>query len=336
MQDQIETIGMLIIKGIVLPLIGLALTWASAHLPAWIASKVKNQRAAGVLDRLGTLAFTVVAEVEQTVISGLKGRATLADLMGARDQAIATLKSHLGDTGLKEIQTVLGLNDANAVDKLIISFIEAAVHTLEKPMVAGTLVEAIVPAPVGSVTTTVESKGPGDDRTTVTTVEPTTPAVPSGGQKGIATLGLMVLLAGLAGFGTLAGCGAAQDCKKPENMNSKTCTALSSIIDCTKGELPAVVTQFGPVVSQMIDEATGADGSVDWMHIEKMLGSLGAAYGTCVLGNIIENYMASPPKLSPGEVKPSIPALRDGLNHARTSLWKLDPSVKIHTSKGDL
>jgi hypothetical protein len=135
---------------------------------------------------------------------------------------------------------------------------------------------------------------------------------------------------------TSSGCGAAQDCKKPENMNSVTCTALNSVIDCTKGELPAVIMQFGPVVSQLIDEATGADGTVDWAHVEKMLGSLGAAYGTCVLGTIIQNYMASPPKLSPGEVKPSVAALKDGLNHTRATLWKLDPKVKIHTAKGDL
>lgn len=131
-------------------------------------------------------------------------------------------------------------------------------------------------------------------------------------------------------------CGAVNKCKDPANMNSVECTVVSSVIDCTKGELPAVVTQFGPVVEQLIGEATGADGTVDWAHVEKMLGSLGASYGTCVLGNIIQNYMASPPKLAPGEVKPSVAALKDGLSHARASLWKLDATVKIHTAKGDL
>jgi hypothetical protein len=130
--------------------------------------------------------------------------------------------------------------------------------------------------------------------------------------------------------------GAINKCKDPANMNSVECTAINTAIDCTKNEIPAVTTQFGPVVEQLIGESTGADGSVDWGHVEKMLGSLGASYGTCILGNIIQNYMAAPPKLSPGEVKPSVATLKDGLNHARTTLWKLDPTVKIHTANGDL
>jgi hypothetical protein len=135
---------------------------------------------------------------------------------------------------------------------------------------------------------------------------------------------------------SLACCGAAQECKDPANMNSIKCTAVNSAVDCTKGELPAVVTQFGPVVSQLIDEATGADGNVDWGHVEKLLGSLGSSYGMCVLGNIIQNYMVSPPKLSPGEVKPSMASLKAGFAHAKTSLWKLDAGAKVHTDKGDI
>jgi hypothetical protein len=119
-------------------------------------------------------------------------------------------------------------------------------------------------------------------------------------------------------------------------MNSVKCTVVNTVIDCTKGELPAVVMQVGPVVAQLIDEATGADGSVDWAHVEKLLGSMSAAYGTCILGNIIQNYMASPPKLSPGEVKPSVASLKAGFDHAKGSLWKLDANVTIHTAKGDL
>jgi hypothetical protein len=135
---------------------------------------------------------------------------------------------------------------------------------------------------------------------------------------------------------TSSGCGAAQDCQKPENMNSVKCTAINSVIDCTKNELPAVVTQFGPVVEKLIGESTGADGGVDWGHVEKMLGSLSASYGACILGTIIQTYASAPPKLSPGEVAPNIPMLKDGFNHARTTLWKLDPKTKIRTSKGDL
>lgn len=135
---------------------------------------------------------------------------------------------------------------------------------------------------------------------------------------------------------SLAACGAAAQCKDPANANSATCTAVNVGIDCTKGEIPSVVDQFGPVVDKLIGEATGADGTVDWGHVETMLGSLGVSYGTCVVGEIIEKYMTAPPKLAPGEVRPSVAMLKEGFSHARVTLWKLDPSVKVHTSKGDL
>jgi hypothetical protein len=130
MQDQIETVGMLIVKGVVLPLVGLFVAWASAKLPAWINAHVKNTSIAGVLARLSTLAFSVVTEVEQTVIAKLGDKADAAALLAARDQALATLQSHLGEKGLQEIEDVLDLKDRDAVIKLLITFIESAVHHL--------------------------------------------------------------------------------------------------------------------------------------------------------------------------------------------------------------
>jgi hypothetical protein len=132
MQDQIATIGMMIVKGVVVPVIGLFLAWAAAHAPAWAASKTKNERISGILSRLSSLTFQVVQEVQQTVVSKLGDKATAAELAAARDQALATLKSHLGDKGLQEIETVLGLQDQDAVIKMLITFIESAVHSLGK------------------------------------------------------------------------------------------------------------------------------------------------------------------------------------------------------------
>ncbi len=131
MQDQIETIGMLIVKGVVLPLVGLFVAWASAKLPALISARVKNESVAGVLDRLTGLAFTVVSEIQQTVVSNLGDKATSEELAKARDQAITTLKGHLGAKGIKELMTVLGIQTSDALDKLIVTFIESAVHNLK-------------------------------------------------------------------------------------------------------------------------------------------------------------------------------------------------------------
>ncbi len=131
MQDQIETIGMLLVKGVLLPIVGLAITAASLYLPVWIKSKVKNESVGGVLERLTALAFTVVSEVQQTVVSGLGDKATKEELLKARDLALANLKTHLGPKGIKELMSVLGIKTSDAVDKMLITFIESAVHNLK-------------------------------------------------------------------------------------------------------------------------------------------------------------------------------------------------------------
>lgn len=141
MQAQIETFGMMLIKGVIAPALLTFLTWAAAKLGAWIHSKIRNEAAAGVLDRLGQLAINVVQEVQQTVVSALPDKADKAALLAARDQALATLRSHLGEKGIRELMTVLGLKDDNAVVKLLLSYIESSVFMLktQSPFVAATL-----------------------------------------------------------------------------------------------------------------------------------------------------------------------------------------------------
>ena len=131
MQEQIETFGMMLVKGVIAPAFLAFLTWAAARLGAWIHSKVRNETTAGVLDRLGQLAINVVQEVEQTVVSALPDRADKAALLAARDQALATLRSHLGEKGLRELMTVFGLKDDDAVVRLLLSYIESSVLTLK-------------------------------------------------------------------------------------------------------------------------------------------------------------------------------------------------------------
>lgn len=133
--QEMESVGMLLLKGVIIPAFGILLTWAMATVPKWIAAKVKNERFAGILDRLAQLAFTVVAEVQQTVITTLRKeheRVPAEALAAARDQAITTMKSHLGPKGLLEIKAALGLTDDTAVEKLITSFIESAVLQLKQ------------------------------------------------------------------------------------------------------------------------------------------------------------------------------------------------------------
>jgi hypothetical protein len=131
MQDQIEMFGMMLIKGVIAPALAVFATWAAAQLGAWIKSKTRNDTVAGVLDRLTQLAFNVVQEVQQTVVSSLPDRANKAALLAARDQALSTLRSHLGEKGLRELMIVLGLKDDDAVIKLLLSYIESSVLTLK-------------------------------------------------------------------------------------------------------------------------------------------------------------------------------------------------------------
>ena len=162
MQVTIETVGMLFIKGVIVPVIGLFLAWASAHLPAWLKSKTTNSRVAGILERLGTLAMAVVQETEQTVVSKLGDKADETALLAARDAALMSLKSHLGEKGLKELEVVFGLEDQDAVIKMLITFIEQAVHSLK-----------MTPAPA-SVTDVIHTDTAGLMTRTTTTVAPVT------------------------------------------------------------------------------------------------------------------------------------------------------------------
>lgn len=151
MQEQIETFGMTLIKGVIAPAFLAFLTWAAAKLGAWIRTKVRNETAAGILDRLSQLAIIVVQEVEQTVVSALPDRADKAALLVARDQAITTLKSHLGEKGLRELMTVLGLKNDAAVDKILLSHIESSVLSLR--MQNGPVTTAVLKADGASVLT---------------------------------------------------------------------------------------------------------------------------------------------------------------------------------------
>jgi len=166
MQEQVELFGMLLIKGVIAPAFAAFATWATVQLGTWIKSKVHNDAVAGALDRLNQLAFHVVQEVQQTVVSALPNKADKAALVAARDQAITTLRSHLGSKGVAELMTVLGLKDDNALTKLLVSHVESAVMSMKQAN-----------GPVTTVTTTQSDLMTGNPAQTVTVTQPGTPPV---------------------------------------------------------------------------------------------------------------------------------------------------------------
>ena len=129
----------------------------------------------------------------------------------------------------------------------------------------------------------------------------------------------------------LAACGPGVDCKDPANASTAEC----SVIDCTKGELPQVISEVGPLVGHIIEQHAQPDGKIDWTAIESKLASLGSTYGACILGSLLKQQeapkgvMATKARIAPAD-------LRAGFEHARTSLWHLPPTTKIHTANGDL
>lgn len=146
MQAQMNDVIMTLVKTLG-ALLGIAGTWLLLRLQAYIAAHTKNARVSGVLSRLSTTAASIVQEVEQTFISTLT-EPTADDLKKAKDQAMATLRSHLGPKGLQEVETVLGLDGSNAVERVLNTAIESAVHDLK-------ITKEMVGAPGATLSTAV-------------------------------------------------------------------------------------------------------------------------------------------------------------------------------------
>jgi hypothetical protein len=118
------------------PLLLAALTWLAAKAAQLINAKVKNEYLRGVLVRLDDAVLGAVREVHQVTVEELKaasadGKLTPDERARVKQVAIDAVKSHLGTKGLGELAKILGLGDG-AVDKLLATRVEAAVHDLKR------------------------------------------------------------------------------------------------------------------------------------------------------------------------------------------------------------
>jgi hypothetical protein len=118
------------------PILLAALTWAAAKLAQLIRAKVQNEYLKGVLVRLDDAVFTAVKDIEQSVVEQIKeasadGKITDDEKKRIKEKALASVKSHLGTKGLAEVARILGL-DGGALDGLLSSKVEAAVHDLRR------------------------------------------------------------------------------------------------------------------------------------------------------------------------------------------------------------
>ncbi len=63
--------------------------------------------------------------------------------------------------------------------------------------------------------------------------------------------------------------------------------ARKSIIDCTTSSAKGIEKQFGPVVDQLLLDAAGGDGRVDWSIVKSATKSFAAEAGGCVLAGAV-------------------------------------------------
>lgn len=144
------SIGLKVLE-ILSPVLLAALTWASAKLAQLIRAKVQNEYLRGVLVRVDDAVFTAVKAVQQTVVEQIKeasadGKITDDEKKRIKEKALAAVKAHLGTKGLSEVGAILGL-DGGALDGLLSSKVEAAVHDLRRAVAAtnGVTKEAHLP-----------------------------------------------------------------------------------------------------------------------------------------------------------------------------------------------
>ena len=96
---------------------------------------MKNEQLKAVLLRLDDVVLAAVREAQQVLVDKLKaasadGALTPDQRTQAKQAAIDSAKSQLGATGLAEVGKTFGL-EAAAVDKLLSTRVEAAVHHLK-------------------------------------------------------------------------------------------------------------------------------------------------------------------------------------------------------------
>jgi hypothetical protein len=133
------SIGLKVLE-ILSPVLLAALTWAAAKLAQLIRAKVQNEYLKGVLVRLDDAVFTAVKDIEQSVVEQIKeasadGKITDDEKKRIKEKALASVRSHLGTKGLAEVARILGL-DGGALDGLLSSKVEAAVHDLRRALPA--------------------------------------------------------------------------------------------------------------------------------------------------------------------------------------------------------
>ena len=119
-----------------LPLALAGVAWASKKLADLINAHVKNAQVSGILSRLNSHATAIVQEAMQTTVDSAKmaavdGKLPVDVAKSALSSAVENLKGHLGEKGLAEVESVLGIEAGDDLNKFLITTIEAKVRELK-------------------------------------------------------------------------------------------------------------------------------------------------------------------------------------------------------------
>lgn len=99
-------------------------------------------------------------------------------------------------------------------------------------------------------------------------------------------------------------------------LKSESRQTAKNLVDCTSAGVRTLNREFGPVVDQLLVDATNNDGSVDWSRVKHATRGFGVSTGLCVLAHAVQRAlvpvqkMLDAPQASPLEADPM--ALRMG------------------------
>ena len=130
---------------VLMGLLGLAF----ARLGMWLKTRTKHQQLATALMHLNDSVATAVRQVEQTIRpllteAAMDGVITAQERAQLKAQAMLAVKAYLGEQGMANVQSALGLQSEGHLETMLDGRIEAAV--LEMKQGAGTPFDPTAPA----------------------------------------------------------------------------------------------------------------------------------------------------------------------------------------------
>lgn len=130
----------------------------------------------------------------------------------------------------------------------------------------------------------------------------------------------------------LLGC----QCFQAAHRNDAQCAVINQIVDCTETAVVQNVSQFKPVVQQLIALATGAGGQIDWTRVETALETMGVKDGGCILASIEHDYLnPTGPQLDQNVVAMHL-AYRDHFEEFRAKHYGKDVKFKLKLADGSV